>query len=405
MNPIPPSFHLTGKGKNQSGRKAVLKRGERKTLSVIGKWPGKTNFPRHPGVHLKVYPWVQPEMYPRLHLIEEIDLIEHQLGRSSQIVDATKPARNPSVHVVSTGTAGQTKERAGSPKAAQERRKTTQERKKDAPSFTSVPASSISRVPDVDAAPTADEDPAADATMVAADAAVPPAPRATHPRMSSASTASDVPDLLTLAAPVKVDVRVDAEATDAVDANETNVDVEAAERVERTDRRARRDQSWNTWKAYPPPPVASQNMLLLLELEHAYQGEGLGLLYITSRVPTAILQAYQAGTINWEEFSQSLDVKVGHTECIRRRISQYRACRRGMSLVWHVGFLVEKRMLAERLVHLRLRSLGIRPHILRCSCSVCHREYYPFQDLGSFDALVCLIKAAVVATGQTYSQM
>ncbi|KAJ7182284.1 hypothetical protein C8R43DRAFT_940439 [Mycena crocata] len=136
-------------------------------------------------------------------------------------------------------------------------------------------------------------------------------------------------------------------------------------------------------------------------LRHRFRREGRGLLYLNGRVDTDTRDQYHDGRISLDVLLDVLEVKIGHTNSIRRRRRQYRICEKGQVIIWHSFYVVRNRIIAEHLVHSSLKSIGIRPIIRPCpGCRVRHREYYPFRAIGSFDRLDCILRAGCWVLGE-----
>ncbi|KAJ7468396.1 hypothetical protein B0H11DRAFT_1920960 [Mycena galericulata] len=139
----------------------------------------------------------------------------------------------------------------------------------------------------------------------------------------------------------------------------------------------------------------------LLAKRHAYKSDGPGVVYITSRLPYSIWNAYLQGHIQSSDLLDALEVKVGHTSNISRRQMEYRVCASGIAIRWHVAFRARKRILSEAIAHLLLRDMGAVPLVYPCpGCTVSHREYIPLRSVGSLNALVRLVRYAIRETGQ-----
>ncbi|KAJ7482935.1 hypothetical protein B0H11DRAFT_1915015 [Mycena galericulata] len=139
----------------------------------------------------------------------------------------------------------------------------------------------------------------------------------------------------------------------------------------------------------------------LLARRRAFECDGPGLVYITSRVPYCKWNAYIQGHIQTSEFLDALEVKVGHTRDMARRQRAYRVCAKGIAIRWHVAFRTRKRILSEAIAHLLLRDMGTVPSVVSCpGCRVSHREYDPFRSVGSLDAFEGVVRQAIRKTGQ-----
>ncbi|KAJ6549000.1 hypothetical protein B0H19DRAFT_1265773 [Mycena capillaripes] len=107
-------------------------------------------------------------------------------------------------------------------------------------------------------------------------------------------------------------------------------------------------------------PHGGQQYTALRVLQHLpiYKHEGRGRLYANACVDDADIVAFRAGDLPQHEFLAGVKVKVGHTCDLDRRQSEYLACDVGQTHLWAFYYDVEKRYLAERMVHLRLFEKG-----------------------------------------------
>ncbi|KAJ7175666.1 hypothetical protein C8R46DRAFT_1030702 [Mycena filopes] len=93
----------------------------------------------------------------------------------------------------------------------------------------------------------------------------------------------------------------------------------------------------------------------------------------------------------WGSFLDRLEVKVGHSQDVETRRSWY-----GTTIT-----PADRRMLAERLIHLTLDVLGAKRTIRACpGCTTQHREYYTFRSIGSFECLSGIIQFWLGELGQ-----
>ncbi|KAJ7716666.1 hypothetical protein DFH07DRAFT_785353 [Mycena maculata] len=138
-----------------------------------------------------------------------------------------------------------------------------------------------------------------------------------------------------------------------------------------------------------------------VELPPPYEKEGPGMVYINWRADWDVVCSLFAGEICPTDALLELEVKVGFTDDIRRRIREYQKCENGVMIGWVVGFMVEKRKHVERITHNCLAEMDIEPCIYRCpGCGVRHEEYYPFWRLGGFQVLEDVIRLSAAMAGQ-----
>ncbi|KAJ7702573.1 hypothetical protein B0H16DRAFT_1831905 [Mycena metata] len=143
------------------------------------------------------------------------------------------------------------------------------------------------------------------------------------------------------------------------------------------------------------------NRILVALARRRYKREGWGSLYITSRVDKRIQNAYDAGQISLETYLDHLEVKVGHSYNVEKRRHQYKNCARQQVLIWHYHFAADRRILAERLIHLALDAIGAERAIRPCpGCKTSHVEYYKFRSVGSFERLNHIITSVLKHLGQ-----
>ncbi|KAJ6484912.1 hypothetical protein C8R45DRAFT_1214810 [Mycena sanguinolenta] len=98
--------------------------------------------------------------------------------------------------------------------------------------------------------------------------------------------------------------------------------------------------------------------------------------------------------------NRELIFKWGQSTCVPRRQLDYHACEDdGGMQMWVVAFEVEHHLIAERIIHLRLREKGYERVRFDqpCSCGHRHREYYflhPDGTLEDFERLAweCLME-------------
>ncbi|KAJ7490884.1 hypothetical protein FB451DRAFT_1166206 [Mycena latifolia] len=115
------------------------------------------------------------------------------------------------------------------------------------------------------------------------------------------------------------------------------------------------------------------------------------------------LEQYLAGTLPHDILHSGvwLEIKLGHTKNLKRRLRQYEACQANDHQISFWGYCpVPRRMLAERLVHLRLGALGARLVPYPClSCGVEHREFFPLAAAGGCNGVKSVVKTIVEELG------
>ncbi|KAJ7086576.1 hypothetical protein C8R44DRAFT_893635 [Mycena epipterygia] len=144
-----------------------------------------------------------------------------------------------------------------------------------------------------------------------------------------------------------------------------------------------------------------------------YHNEGPGTLYANLRLVPDLLSAYRAGTLSPADLSPALSphhfqVKIGHTNDVRRRRPEYRRCAEGQFLHWHAYFPVARRKLAERLTHLRLQAAGARVRRRRCPgprCRIRHCEYYSLSAAGGLRGVEDIVQQVVLSIGGVYERV
>ncbi|KAJ7837756.1 hypothetical protein B0H14DRAFT_3141283 [Mycena olivaceomarginata] len=127
-----------------------------------------------------------------------------------------------------------------------------------------------------------------------------------------------------------------------------------------------------------------QQMLGLMELgPRVYEQEGPGILCIQFRPG---------------------QVKVGHTDCLPRRLDQYRVCQRfGHQIETWVCCPTPNRKLSERVTHLLLNSLGTKAPSSPCpGCGIKHRKFYWYSRVGGRRTILHIVRLAIWLTGGTF---
>ncbi|KAJ7472097.1 hypothetical protein FB451DRAFT_1399385 [Mycena latifolia] len=148
---------------------------------------------------------------------------------------------------------------------------------------------------------------------------------------------------------------------------------------------------------------ADQYLALAALGVRAYRNDGPGHLYTQFRVAPEFLEQYLAGTLPHDILHSGvwLEIKLGHTKNLKRRLRQYEACQANDHQISFWGYCpVPRQMLAERLVHLRLGALGARLVPYPCpGCGVEHREFFPLAAAGGCNGVKSVVKTVVEELG------
>ncbi|KAJ7119269.1 hypothetical protein C8R43DRAFT_960199 [Mycena crocata] len=130
-----------------------------------------------------------------------------------------------------------------------------------------------------------------------------------------------------------------------------------------------------------------------------FKDDAPGALYVNARRRPRPSGRYRSGRRNYLAALaafRALQVKVGHTKKLPRRVKEYRRCESGsQEIVWYGYFHAEKRMHAERRVHNALKRRGIHPIRGICAgarCSSDHKEYFPMSLIRSFSRLYRIMR-------------
>ncbi|KAJ7159331.1 hypothetical protein C8R43DRAFT_948258 [Mycena crocata] len=130
-----------------------------------------------------------------------------------------------------------------------------------------------------------------------------------------------------------------------------------------------------------------------------FKDDAPGALYVNARRRPRPSGRYRSGRRNYLAALaafRALQVKVGHTKRLPRRVKEYRRCESGsQEIVWYGYFHAEKRMHAERRVHNALKRRGIHPIRGICAgarCSSDHKEYFPMSLIRSFSRLYRIMR-------------
>ncbi|KAJ7821439.1 hypothetical protein B0H14DRAFT_2599202 [Mycena olivaceomarginata] len=115
-----------------------------------------------------------------------------------------------------------------------------------------------------------------------------------------------------------------------------------------------------------------------------YLDEGEGCVYFTG-----VLQKKAIQELHPKELPRQMIVKWGVSTCVSRRQLEYHACEVGQTQVWFCTFKVERRLLAERIIRLRLLDEGYALVKFEepCPCTRRHREYHYMHPGGSLEEI------------------
>ncbi|KAJ7789977.1 hypothetical protein B0H14DRAFT_3502258 [Mycena olivaceomarginata] len=104
---------------------------------------------------------------------------------------------------------------------------------------------------------------------------------------------------------------------------------------------------------------------------------------------TGVLQNNAVQELHPKELSHQMIVKWGASTCVSRRQLEYHACEVGQTQVWFCAFKVERHLLAERIIRLRLLEEGYALVKFEepCPCSRRHREYHYMHPGGSLEEI------------------
>ncbi|KAJ6466015.1 hypothetical protein C8R47DRAFT_1224148 [Mycena vitilis] len=133
-----------------------------------------------------------------------------------------------------------------------------------------------------------------------------------------------------------------------------------------------------------------------------YKGDGGDRLYCVVRAQDDDIADFRARRIEAEEFRGrvALNVKMGHTSRIERRMEEYSVCDEGQTHIWAWTYRVPRRKLAERLVHLEIFKRGGVKDVHECpGCYVWHREFVSFSTIGSLGDLDGICKDVFESLG------
>ncbi|KAJ7121809.1 hypothetical protein C8R43DRAFT_959587 [Mycena crocata] len=131
-----------------------------------------------------------------------------------------------------------------------------------------------------------------------------------------------------------------------------------------------------------------------------FKKEGKGAVYINGRRRRRRWMRYRSGRQNHLAALRALEVKVGHTNWLPRRVTQYRGCRSdAQNIVWYGYFSAQRRMHVERRVHMALERRGIHPVRGECAgddCNTDHKEYFPMLLIRRFSRLLRIVREEMV---------
>ncbi|KAJ7108956.1 hypothetical protein C8R43DRAFT_962778 [Mycena crocata] len=130
-----------------------------------------------------------------------------------------------------------------------------------------------------------------------------------------------------------------------------------------------------------------------------FKDDAPGALYVNARRRPRPSGRYRSGRRNYLAALaafRALQVKVGHTKKLPRRVKEYRRCESGsQEIVWYGYFHAEKRMHAERPSPQRPQTTGYYPIRGICAgarCSSDHKEYFPMSLIRSFSRLYRIMR-------------
>ncbi|KAK7030151.1 hypothetical protein R3P38DRAFT_3189104 [Favolaschia claudopus] len=151
-----------------------------------------------------------------------------------------------------------------------------------------------------------------------------------------------------------------------------------------------------------PPSYYQARITTLYKTEARYKLEGHGDLYVVACVADKVLDDYRHGRINADELYAEVKLKLGHSKKLPRRRAEYRHCDVGQTHVWLYAFRVERRYLAERLIHLNLLQSGAMRVVCECpGCFVFHREYFEYSSIGGVAQLNEVVERVLRALGES----
>ncbi|KAJ7108949.1 hypothetical protein C8R43DRAFT_962772 [Mycena crocata] len=131
-----------------------------------------------------------------------------------------------------------------------------------------------------------------------------------------------------------------------------------------------------------------------------FKKEGKGAVYINGRRRRRRWMRYRSGRQNHLAALRALELKVGHTSWLPRRVTQYRGCQSGaQKIVWYGYFSAQRRMHVERRVHMALERRGIHPVRGECAgddCNTDHKEYFPMLLIRCFSRLLRIVRDEMV---------
>ncbi|KAJ7159325.1 hypothetical protein C8R43DRAFT_1124538 [Mycena crocata] len=131
-----------------------------------------------------------------------------------------------------------------------------------------------------------------------------------------------------------------------------------------------------------------------------FKKEGKGTVYINGRRRRRRWMRYRSGRQNHLTALRALELKVGHTSWLPRRVTQYRGCQSGaQKIVWYGYISAQRRMHVERRVHMALERRGIHPVRGECAgddCNTDHKEYFPMLLIRRFSRLLRIVRNEMV---------
>ncbi|KAJ7836933.1 hypothetical protein B0H13DRAFT_2368458 [Mycena leptocephala] len=144
-------------------------------------------------------------------------------------------------------------------------------------------------------------------------------------------------------------------------------------------------------------PAEQVEGFLKLDPHVAFLDEGPGEVYFTAQLADDAVQQQRP-----DRLLSAVIVKWGVTRCLPRRQLDYGRCGEGRVHMWMMSYQVERRLLAEKMIHLRLAHEGYE-HVYfdeACSCGHRHREYRYMKKGGSIAEIEEVVRWCLVRIGE-----
>ncbi|KAJ7791399.1 hypothetical protein B0H14DRAFT_3500471 [Mycena olivaceomarginata] len=141
----------------------------------------------------------------------------------------------------------------------------------------------------------------------------------------------------------------------------------------------------------PPKP----QMHALHRLQVPYVREGEGWVYHCVEIVETAARA--------QRMHREVIAKVGETCRLDGRCGEYKRCEKGGRIhIWLWAFYVQRRQLAERMIHLALRGAGYQRarFAKRCSCGRRHREFVKVGPNGSLEDIEKIVRRCLEKIGE-----